>query len=77
MRKFFLLTMRFFFVLHVIADLFVPRENLEIAQQRADSFQSMLAAELGEPVVVELDIIPIDLITIRSASPGAEASSEK
>ena len=63
-------------VLHVIVDMFATRESLRNAQQRVNEFQSILSAELGEPVVVELEIIPIDLIRIRSAPSNSDKNSE-
>ena len=63
-------------VLHVIVDMFATRESLKNAQQRVNGFQSILSAELGEPVVVELEIIPIDLIRIRSAPSNSDKNSE-
>ena len=63
-------------VLHVIVDMFATRESLKNAQQRVNEFQSILSAELGEPVVIELEIIPIDLIRIRSAPSNSDKNSE-
>jgi uncharacterized hydrophobic protein (TIGR00271 family) len=63
-------------VLHVIVDMFATRESLRNAQQRVNEFQSILSAELGEPVVIELEIIPIDLIRIRSAPSNSDKNSE-
>ena len=63
-------------VLHVVADIFATRDNLEDAQQRIDKFQTLLSAEIGEPIVVEVDIIPIDLIRIRSAQPKLDKQTD-
>jgi uncharacterized hydrophobic protein (TIGR00271 family) len=63
-------------VLHVIADIFATRNNLKGAQQRIDKFQTALSAEIGEPIVVEVDIIPIDLVQIRSTQPKIDKQTD-
>lgn len=54
-------------ILHVNADVFQQRGKLEGAQQTIDEFRSLLSADIGEPVIIEVDIIPIDLVRLRSA----------
>jgi hypothetical protein len=63
-------------VLHVVADIFATRNNLKDAQQRIDKFQTLLSAEIGEPIAVEVDIIPIDLVRIRSTQPKIDKQTD-
>ncbi|MDJ0951215.1 MAG: DUF389 domain-containing protein [Alphaproteobacteria bacterium] len=53
-------------VVHVSMDGFVPNAAMSNVQDRMDKFQGILAADIGEPVVLELDIIPVDIVRIRS-----------
>jgi len=57
-------------VLHVYADVFVPRERMENLQGRIEKFRELLTADIGEPVVLEVDMIPVEIAAIRSEPPG-------
>jgi hypothetical protein len=63
-------------VLHVFVNLFATRDHLDNVQEGLDSFRAALSDEIGEPVVVELDIIPIDVIQVRSVPPELEKSED-
>jgi uncharacterized hydrophobic protein (TIGR00271 family) len=70
-------------ILHVNMDGFVPRTvvadrpggtNL---QERADLFREYLSSDVGEPVVVELDVIPVDMVEVISKRPEPQAGEEE
>jgi hypothetical protein len=42
---------------------------MDHAQERADIFRQFLSAEIGEPLVLESDRIPVEMVQIRS-EPG-------
>jgi hypothetical protein len=42
-------------------------------QERVDLFQEQLSADIGEPVLVEFDLIPVEMIEIRGKRPEAHA----
>ena len=63
-------------VLHVFVNLFATQDHLDNVQERADQFRADLSNEIGEPVVVEVDIIPINLIQVRSVPPELEKSED-
>jgi uncharacterized hydrophobic protein (TIGR00271 family) len=56
-------------VLHVYADVFSPRDTMENMQDRLDEFRKILSADIGEPVVLNLDMIPFDIVSVRSDPP--------
>ncbi len=73
-------------LLHVNIDGFLPRDLLEdkpgatYAQERADLFQEYLSADIGEAVLVELDLIPVEIIHVQGKRPeraAAEQPSDK
>jgi len=53
-------------LLHINTDEFWPRELLPNGQVALDRFREILEADIGEPVVIEIDIIPVDMVQIRS-----------
>ena len=59
-------------LLHVNIDGFMPRHQLveksgeSSMQGRLEQFQKILSNDIGEPVVVELDFIPIDIVEMRA-----------
>lgn len=59
-------------VLHVSVDARATRDRVGQAQERLDGFRRRLSDDLGEPVVVELDLIPIEVMHLRSAPAAAE-----
>jgi uncharacterized hydrophobic protein (TIGR00271 family) len=59
-------------VLHVSIEAFIPRDLLSSEEQRAqrvDRIQQVLSEDVGEPVVLEIDLIPVDVVRLRSAPP--------
>ncbi|MDJ0607610.1 MAG: DUF389 domain-containing protein [Kiloniellales bacterium] len=54
-------------VLYVTIDMFASRENLEDAQARLDEFRRIVEQDIGEPVVIEVDVVPIEILQFRSA----------
>jgi uncharacterized hydrophobic protein (TIGR00271 family) len=52
--------------LYIYIDAIAPREVTENLQEKLDDFQQVLAAILEEPVNMELDVIPVDLIHVES-----------
>lgn len=64
-------------VLHVNADIVMPRHLLKKApleQKNIDRFREYLSEDIGEPVVLELEIVPIDVIQFRSTPPKRQTS---
>ncbi len=59
-------------LLHVNIDGFMPKNELvetpgePSLQGRLELFQKFLSDDIGEPVVVELDFIPIDIVEMRA-----------
>jgi uncharacterized hydrophobic protein (TIGR00271 family) len=53
-------------LLHVSIELLVSRDRLNEAQKRVDAFRERLARDLGEPVALEVDVVPIDVIRFSS-----------
>lgn len=56
-------------ILHVSVDMFTVKGALRGGQDKLDDFRMALEEELGEPVVIEIDVIPIDVLHYRSARP--------
>ena len=67
-------------LIHVSADGYTRKDAMSDVQERADQFQKMLSADIGEPVTLEFDIIPVEIVKIRSAparfDKGGMASGE-
>ncbi len=52
--------------------MFASRENLEDAQVRLDRFRRVVERDIGEPVVIEVDVVPIEILQFRSAPSSPE-----
>ena len=68
-------------LLHVNIDGFAPRAAMrELGgldpQEPLDVFREYLSADIGEPVVVELDIIPVDMVHLRSEPPELRTAEQ-
>lgn len=64
-------------VLHVYADVFMQKDKIANLQGRLDEFRELLSAEVGEPVVVDMTLAPVDIISVHSAPPtGPKAGSD-
>ena len=64
-------------VLHVYADMFMQRDKMENLQGRLDEFRKLLSADVGEPVVVDMTLAPVEIVSVHSASPaGPKAGSD-
>jgi len=57
-------------VLHVRGEGTMPRDAVEGYQARLDLFRRALEEKAGEPVVVEIEAIPVDIVNFRSAPDG-------
>ncbi len=69
-------------VLHVYADMFMQKDKMENLQGRLDEFRKILSAEIGEPVVVDMTLAPVDIVTVHSETPkepkaGSGAGNEQ
>ncbi len=53
-------------ILHVYADGFTPKDMMLNFQERLDDFREILSADIGEPVVLDFDVIPVEVVSIRS-----------
>lgn len=58
-------------VIHVNIDGFAPKERLPELPRTVDLFRQYLSVEIGEPVVVELDVIGVDMVQVRSEAPAS------
>jgi hypothetical protein len=54
--------------IHVIIEAMVPKDEMADAQNRADLLAQFLSNEIGEPVILEADLIPVDMVQIKSES---------
>ncbi len=54
-------------VLNVNIVMFLTHDHLEGAQTRLDDFRRVISEEIGEPITMEVDVIPIDFMRFRSA----------
>jgi uncharacterized membrane protein len=57
-------------VLHVRAEGTVPRDKVDGVPARLDLFRRELEEKAGEPVIVEIEAIPVDIVLFRSAPDG-------
>ncbi len=57
--------------LYIYIDAIAPREVTENLQEKLDDFQQVLAAILEEPVHMELDVIPVDIVHVESGPKNA------
>ena len=67
-------------LLHVHVDGFVDKAGMAGGQERLDLFRQYVAAEIGEPVVLQFDVIPVEMLQVRSEPPGfrsEDAQSEE
>ena len=55
---------------HVTVEGFVPKDIMPNVQKGADVFQQYLSAEIGEPVVLEFELIPVEIVQIKSEPPN-------
>ncbi|GHB31707.1 hypothetical protein GCM10007094_20510 [Pseudovibrio japonicus] len=56
-------------MLNVNIVMFLTREHMEGAQARLDDFRRVISEEIGEPIAMEVDVIPIDFLRLRSSQP--------
>ena len=67
-------------LLHVNIDGFIPRDLLiaepgeSTAQERVGRFRDYLSKDLGEPVVVEFNMIPVQMISITTEPPEPQTT---
>ena len=53
-------------MLHVFMVGFVPKDSISNAQERMDRIREILSADIGEPIVLEVEVIPVEIVQIRS-----------
>ena len=58
-------------VLHVNIDEFMPKERMPDMPRALDLFRQYLSLEIGEPVVLEWDVIGVDMVQFRSEAPAS------
>ena len=56
--------------IHVRAEGTVAREKVEGLPERLDLFRHELEEKAGEPVIIEIEAIPVDIVHFRSAPDG-------
>jgi uncharacterized hydrophobic protein (TIGR00271 family) len=69
-------------LLHVNVDCLSPKDELidnpsMPLQKRIDLFREYLSEDIGEPVVVEFDLIPVDMIHLRSQPPERQTAAQQ
>ncbi len=67
-------------LLHVNIDGFMPKDQFvdkSVEQERLDLFREYLSEDISEPVVVELDIIPVDMIQLSSEPPERQMTEQQ
>ena len=57
-------------VLHIDIDGFIPTEDLAGMQESLDVLREYLSKTLHEPVVIEVDVVPLDAYHFLSAPEG-------
>ena len=57
-------------ILHVYADMFMEKGKMDNVQGRLDEFRKLLSAEVGEPVIIDMTLAPVDIVTVHSAPPA-------
>ena len=57
-------------VLHVRAEGTVPRDKVDGVQARLELFRHELEERAGEPVIIEIEAVPVDIVHFRSAPDG-------
>ncbi len=53
-------------LVHISISGFVPKVTTSNVQERMDQLREIISADIGEPVVLELDVIPVEFLKIRS-----------
>ena len=70
-------------LLYVNASVLLPKGQLVDksvavnAQKRVDLFREYLSKDIGEPVVVEFEIIPVDMINLSSQPPDRQSAEQQ
>lgn len=59
-------------LLHVNADLLATRDLVGAVQEKLDTFRRRLSDDIGEPVVLEVEIIPIEILKAKSGPLAAK-----
>jgi hypothetical protein len=53
-------------ILHVSIDLLLPKNEALNAQERVDQLRKVISADVGEPIVLQLNAVPVEFIQFRS-----------
>jgi uncharacterized hydrophobic protein (TIGR00271 family) len=61
--------------LHVVVNSFAPRATTDAFQKRVDSFQQYLSAELKEPVYLQVQVIPVEMLRFKAGPLAAESNA--
>ena len=70
-------------LIHVNASILLPKDQLvdkpgaANLQKRVDLFREYLSKDIGEPVVVEFEIIPVDMINLSSQPPDQQRAEQQ
>ncbi len=62
--------------LHVSLVAFVPKSYASNVEERMHSFRKIISADVGEPIVLEIDAVPVEVIHVRSPPSPAAPSSD-
>jgi uncharacterized hydrophobic protein (TIGR00271 family) len=62
-------------LLHVYLNGFAPRDIMADSQQRFDELREIFSADIGEPMILVVDLIPVEISRIRSG-PAESGKSE-
>lgn len=56
--------------LHVSLVAFVPQAYASNIEERMHRFRKIISADIGEPITLQLDAVPVDIIHVRSVPPS-------
>ena len=70
-------------LLHLSVNILLPKEQvldkhglLPVLQKRVDVFRELISKDIGEPLVLEFEILPIDMIRVRSQPPERRTAEQ-
>lgn len=59
-------------LLHIYIDAFIPTDETPGVRQRIHRFRELLSKDIGEPVVLKVELMPVDVIDIEARPPENE-----
>ncbi len=59
-------------LLHIYIDAFIPKDATSGVRQRIDRFRELLSKDIGEPVVLKVELMSVDVIDVEARPPEDE-----